>query len=119
MQRLLTALFLVLCLCWQGLACAGADVLLADEHHLAHAALHFEGAAHHHDNHQDGGIHLDNSPASVHHLMEESCAFALGITSVVPLWLPTLKLDMPVASIASAAPPPFIDGLERPPRLAS
>lgn len=119
MKRQLTTLFLVLCMCWQGLGCAGVGPVLADAGHLAHAVMHCEGFAHPQDAPKNGGIHQNDLQDSVNHLMEECCSLAQGLTSIIPLWLPTLKLDLPVASLTSAALPPFIDGPERPPRLAS
>jgi hypothetical protein len=120
MCRRLTIFFMMLCMCWQALAFAGSAVVLADADELAHAVMHFEGEAHHHDDHaslDEAGIHQDDSPASTQHLMDEACVFAPALIPVVHLPLPALQPDLPVATIATAAPPPFLDGLERPPRL--
>ncbi len=119
MHRRLTTFILMLCMCWQALAYAGSAVVLADADELAHASMHFEGAAHHHDEHDDGDIHLDQSPASAQHLMDEACVYAPALIAVLDLALPTLRPDLPVAAIAAAAPPPFLRGLERPPRLTA
>ncbi len=120
MRRRLTTFLLMLCMCWQALAYAGSAVVLADADEVAHAAMHFEGEAHHHDDDdglEDGDIHQDDSLASALHLMDDACVFAPALIPVVHLPLPRLQPDMPVASTATAAPPPFLDGLERPPRL--
>lgn len=122
MCRRLTTFFLMLCMCWQALAYAGSAVVMADAEEVAHAAMHFEGEAHHHDDHDsldDGGIHQDDSLASAQHLMDEACVFAPALIPVVHLSLPSVQPDAPVATIAAAAPPPFLDGLERPPRLTT
>lgn len=119
MNRRLTTFILMLCMCWQALAFAGSAVVLADADELAHSVMHFEGAAHHHDAHDDGDIQLDQSPASAQHLMAEACVFAPTLIAVVQLALPSLRPDMPVATIATAAPTPFLRGLERPPRLTA
>jgi len=119
MRRRLTTFLLMLCMCLQALAYAGSAVVLADADGLAHATMHFEGAAHHHDEHGNGDIHLDESQASAQHLMDEACVFAPALIPLVQLTLPRLLPDMPVASIAAAAPPPYLDGLERPPRLTA
>lgn len=110
---------LMLCMCWQALAYAGSAVVLAGAEELAHASLHFEGSAHHHDHHDDGEIHQDDSQASAQHLMDEACVFAPALIPVQHLSLPAVQPDMPVAVIATAAPPPFLGGLERPPRLTT
>jgi hypothetical protein len=63
------------CVCWQSLAYAGADVVVADGDEQVHAVLHFEDEAHHHDEH-DGSFHQDESPASTQHSMDDACVFA-------------------------------------------
>ena len=119
MCRRLTTFLLMLSMCWQALAYAGSAVVLADADEVAHASMHFEGEAHHHDDHDDGGIHQDDSQASAQHLMDEACVFAPALIRVQHLSLRSLQPDMPSAVIAKAAPPPFLDGLERPPRLTN
>lgn len=109
------SIFLVLCICWQSLAYAGLGVLVTEGKELAHALLHFEGAAHHHDDH-DGGVHQDDSPASVQHAMSDACWFspALPTYAVVPLL--STHSALPPDAHATEPPPPFLSGPERPPR---
>lgn len=105
------------CLLWQGMAVAGTDVVFADDTELLHASMHWLSEAHHHDGHDQGGLHLDESPASVQHLMDDACTCAPALVHTVALGLPQLLPDEPVEATASAIPKPFLDGLERPPRL--
>jgi hypothetical protein len=118
MCRRLTTFLMMLCMSWHALAFAGSGVVLADAQDLAHAAMHFAGEAHHHhDEHDDDAIHPDDSQAAIQHLMDEACVFAPWLIAFVHLPLFALPPDMPMATIATAAPPPFLAGLERPPRL--
>ena len=47
----LVKVFLILCMGWQSLAFAGFDALVAHANEEQHALLHFQGVAHHHDDH--------------------------------------------------------------------
>ncbi len=115
MCRRLTTFLLMLCMCWQSLAYAGAGVLVAEGEEIVHAMLHFEGAAHHHDDH-DGGFHQDESSASKQHAMDDACLFAPALIPAVELSLPTLQSDDPAPTAEGSAPRPYLRGLERPPR---
>lgn len=115
MRRRLTTFLLMLCMCWQSLAYAGVEVLVAEGQELVHAMLHFEGEAHHHDGH-DGEFHQDESPDSVQHAMNDAGVFApvLPIDAVLPLL--TISSDPPADAHATEPPPPFVSGPERPPK---
>lgn len=119
MRRRLTTFILMFCMCWQALAYAGAGVLVAEGDEIVHAMLHFEGAAHHHDDRDhdhDGGVHQDESPASRQHLMDDACLFAPALLHVVELPLPVLQSGAPAPTAEGSAPRPYLRGLERPPR---
>lgn len=117
MRRILHAV-LMLCLCWQSLASAGMGILLADDDEIAHALLHFEGEAHHHDEH-DGDFHQDSSASSVQHsmgdaglfapaLMPTATAVAVGFSSPRPHEGPWIRVPLQVPQ-----------GLDRPPKSFS
>ena len=116
MNRRLTSFLLMFCLFWQAMSCAGAAVLMASGNEKVHATLHFEGAAHHHDEQDHGDLQLDDSQASAQHLIDDACVHAPALLPVTPLLLPGLSLDAPVTRLASEMPRPFLPGLERPPR---
>jgi hypothetical protein len=115
MRRRLTTFLLMLCMCWQSLAYAGAEVLVAEGQELVHAMLHFEGEAHHHDGH-DGEFHQDESPDSVRHAMNDACVFApvLLIDALLPLL--SISSDPPLEACSTEPPRPFLSGPERPPK---
>jgi len=117
MVRRLAFLLLTLCMCWQSLAYAGARVLVADAEEKEHAALHFEGEAHHHDD--DGDVHQDESPQSVEHAMEDACWFAPALIGKAVIPLQAVHGDQPAAFLPNEPPPPFLRGLERPPKHIS
>jgi len=114
-RRFITTLIL-LCMCWQSLAYAGVDVFLADEHEQAHALLHFEGEAHHHDEH-DGDFHEDESPDSIQHAMHDASVFAPVLLIDIPGTLQlTFGTTHPSDAICPSPPYPFLSGPERPPK---
>jgi hypothetical protein len=115
MRRRLTNFLLMLCMCWQSLAYAGVEVLVAEGQELVHAMLHFEGEAHHHDGH-DGDFHQDESPASVKHAMTDACVFAPALLADVALPCLTIYSAAPAGIHVCAPPPPFLSGPERPPK---
>ncbi len=115
MRHRFTTFLLMLCICWQSLAHAGAGVLMAEGADMVHAALHFEGKAHHHDGH-DGAFHLDESSDSTQHAMDDACGFAPALLADLALPLPAIRPAAPVESLAGEPPLPFLRGLERPPK---
>ena len=115
MSRRFVHLFLMLCMCWQSLAFAGVGVLVVDAHEVEHEMLHFEGEAHHHDEH-DGDFHQDDSPASVKHAMTDACVFAPVLPGSVAALVLSAPADLPSAALSSEPPLPFLSGPERPPK---
>jgi len=127
MQRRLVIFFMLLCMGWQSLTHAGVDALLSEGQARVHALLHFGGTAHHHhrdayalhahDHADDNGFHLDGSPASVKHMMQDTS-----------LCQPVLLMETPLAAHLTARPPPpaeatlnepprpYLSGLDRPPK---
>lgn len=118
MRRGFTTFLLMLCMCWQALAHAGLAVVTAADEEQGHALMHFEGQAHHHDDHGEGdGVHADQSLASAQHMAADCAAHAPVLVSRVDLRLPQLPLGMPVQTTATPPPPPCLAGPERPPKL--
>jgi ABC-type nickel/cobalt efflux system permease component RcnA len=116
MARRFVAFLLTLCMCWQTLAFAGAEVLVTEGQELAHAMLHFEGEAHHHHHDHDGDFHQDESLASVKHVMNDAGVFAPALLNAAALPLLTVCSDPPTAVHACEPPRPFLSGPERPPK---
>ena len=79
MLKRLVTVFLILCMGWQSLAFAGFGALVAHEEHAQHELLHFQGVAHHHDDHADG-FHEDNSTASTVHGLSDACQYSGKLT---------------------------------------
>lgn len=118
MLRRLTPFFLILCICWQSLAFAGAGLWVTEGEDAEHALLHFETAAHHHDEH-NGDFHQDDSTASVKHALGDAGIFAPGL---MPSFGPALHASTsapPLMAVYIEPPPPLLQGLERPPKHTS
>ncbi|KQV50405.1 hypothetical protein ASC95_13595 [Pelomonas sp. Root1217] len=120
MRRGLTTILLMLCMCWQALAHAGIAVGMAGQEEQQHALMHFEGQAHHHDDHGDAsGVHEDQSLASAHHLASDCGLHSPVLMTRVDLHLPQLPPAMPVQTAATPLRPPCLAGPERPPKAQS
>jgi hypothetical protein len=115
MLRNLVTVFLILCMGWQSLAFAGFGALMAHEEQKQHELLHFQGVAHHHDDHADD-FHEDNSAASTVHVLCDASQFSSA--------LPTPQSSTPVlpgTDQPSVDSPPsrgqlLPDELDRPPK---
>lgn len=118
-MRRLFAVFLLLTLLCQAFAMAGQSLALSHEEsfQLEHVEMHWEGAAHHHD--EDGMAHQDNSPESTAHMLADGGS---GTAALIELPAATLHFDpLPAPAVMAevAVPPPYIGGPRRPPRLHS
>ena len=80
MLKRLVTVFLILCMGWQSLAFAGFVVLVVHEEQEQHELLHFQGVAHHHDEHA-GDFHKDNSIASTAHVLCDIGQFSTALPS--------------------------------------
>jgi hypothetical protein len=80
MSMRLVTVFLILCMGWQSLAFAGFGALVAHEEQEQHELLHFQGVAHHHDEHAED-FHVDNSMASTAHCLSDACQFSSSLPS--------------------------------------
>lgn len=104
---------LVLCLLWQGTACAyfGAPSRFAGD--MEHERAHVEMKAHHHD--ADGSLEFDDSTASLLHMMADCASTATLVPSLELRVSPTTGV-MPHAPRASFLVSPYLEGPLRPPR---
>lgn len=84
---------------------------------LQHAALHWQGEAHHH--HEDGSYHLDDSKESVQHVVTDHLSVSLAMAAPSLHELPSLGSAAPGGLRATPVPNPTLDGLLRPPRPRS
>ena len=111
----LAKVFLILCMGWQSLAFAGFDALVAHANEEQHALLHFQGVAHHHDDHAED-FHEDDSIASTLHALSDASQFSPALPSPQTCCLGLTDADQP--SVERVLPrvqlPP--EGLERPPK---
>ena len=87
MLKRLVTVFLILCMGWQSLAFAGFVVLVVHEEQEQHELLHFQGVAHHHDEHAED-FHEDKSTASTAHCLSDACQFSSA--------LPTPQCSLPL-----------------------
>lgn len=118
MRKRLTALLLLFLSFWQVASAAGLSAAWLDGGTaLDHAAVHWQGEAHHHDD--DGGVHADDSQDSIQHMMAD-CSFHHPAVLQAPAVVALESPPQHVAQTAHALPPaPYLDGLRRPPRLQS
>lgn len=118
MRKRLTTLLLLFLSLWQVASAAGlSGAWLEAGSAPDHAAVHWQGEAHHHDDH--GGIHADDSQDSIQHMMADCSFHHLAVfqaPSVVALESPTQHVPQTAQSLP---PPPYLDGLRRPPRSLS
>jgi hypothetical protein len=115
MRRSLVLLVMLFAMFWQTVALArpGSTVnVMAD---LAHAALHWQGEAHHH--HDDGTFHLDDSQASTFHVLSDHVTATTALLPAVAHHFPPNTSSRPGVLRDIRVPDPFLDGLLRPPRL--
>jgi hypothetical protein len=116
MKRLGVLIALLVALLWQSAALARSGApspLLAD---LEHAMLHWGDEGHHH--HDDGSFHLDTSDESTLHVMTDHVNGSALLRDTAQA-LPSFRGSPPGRDVAAAAPPPFLDGLLRPPRTTA
>ena len=109
------ALLLVLMNVWQVASAAGLVQFWAEQREsLEHTVMHWQGEAHHHDS--QGHIHADDSDESFEHMMADCCFHHFGVIAA-PAVVALEPLPQHVAQAAQAVPPPpYLDGLRRPPR---
>jgi len=118
MRRLLAVILLLSVFC-QAFATARQTIVLdhGSVFQIGHAAMHFEGASHHHD--EDGIAHQDDSQESIQHMLADAGPGTAALFLLPQPSLPFGRLSAPAVATESVGPPPYLDGLRRPPRLFS
>jgi len=118
MRRLLAVILLLSFFC-QAFATARQTVSFDHEgaFQVAHAEMHLDGAAHHHD--EDGVMHQDDSQESIQHMLADAGPGTAALFHFPQLSLPLDGSPAPAVSAESLTPSPYLDGLRRPPRLIS
>ena len=115
MRHIAIVLCLIAGLLAQGFALAGQVSALGIEGGPAHAALHLDSVAHHHEH--DGSIHKDGSTESQQHLQSHCCVSFAGIPPSTPeVARPFSIADVAVSAVIRGHGSPFLEGLKRPPR---
>jgi hypothetical protein len=111
----LLKVFLILCMSWQSLAFAGFDALVAHANEEQHALLHFQGVAHHHDDHAED-FHEDDSVASTLHALSDASQFSPALPSPQACCTGLTDADQPSIERVLSRGQLLPDGLERPPK---
>lgn len=90
-------------------------MLVANDKQQRHELLHFEGVAHHHDDHDDG-VHEDESMASTMHVLADAIQFSPAVPSSLEPVLSLSGSDRPTMLRPHAHAWLFPKGLDRPPK---
>ncbi|MBI5722274.1 MAG: hypothetical protein HZC37_31750 [Burkholderiales bacterium] len=117
MRRPIVLLAVLIAMLWQSVALARSGFTVNAPGDLRHAALHWQGAAHHH--HEDGSFHLDDSSESIQHLIADHLTAAPALPSASAHDFSAARSGSLATVHDDLAPQPFLDGLLRPPRLRS
>jgi hypothetical protein len=111
----LVKVLLIICMGWQSLAFAGFDALVAHANEEQHALLHFQGVAHHHDEHAKD-FHKDNSIASTTHVLCDIGQFSSALPSLQFSSLVLPGTDQPSVERLIPRVQFLSNGLYRPPK---
>ncbi len=111
----LVKVFLIICMGWQSLAFAGVGALVAHANEEQHALLHFQGVAHHHDDHAED-FHEDDSVASTLHALSDASQFSPALPSPQACGPGLNDADHPSVERVPPRGQLLLDGLERPPK---
>ncbi len=114
-MRQLVKVFLILCMGWQSLAFAGVGALVAHVNEEQHALLHFQGVAHHHDDHAED-FHEDDSIASTLHVLSDASQLSPALPSPQTSCLGLTNSNQPFVELVLPRGQLLPDGLERPPK---
>lgn len=82
-----------------------------------HVKMHLASVVHHHD--EAGVAYQDESSESIRHMMADAGSGTGALFHSLPLSLQSGRLPAPAVTADSLGPPPYLDGLRRPPRLIS
>lgn len=119
MLRKKWSLLIALCIAWQAVWFVGGWSAALDQSGHGHDLLHTLGVPHHHQQQEESGHKPDHSPLAAAHLAADTSVFSPALVAD--------EIPLPV-SVRPASPRdaedarllrPYLDGLERPPRLLS
>jgi hypothetical protein len=110
-------LFLLTSVFWQAIGVAGKGTLVSGQADLAHAALHWQEANHHH--HDDGSYGFDNSKASAKHLTADGVVASPALVQSNSVPVADYAAVRPPMTDDAASTPPYLERLRRPPRLSA
>lgn len=114
MQRTIVLLAMLFSLLLQGMALTVPRSTVSIQSDIEHAAMHFNGEAHHH--HDDGSYHPDDSRASKLHVLSDNMTVTIVLVLASPQQFPLSVFAKPDGFHGVTVPDPFLDGLLRPPR---
>ena len=117
MRRTSVLLVMLFAMLWQSVALARAGSTVNALADMAHTALHWQEAGHHH--HEDGSYHRDDSPESVQHVVIDHVTASAALPVSASHDVPSLAAAAPDGLNEAAVPDPDPDGLLRPPRSRS
>ena len=117
MLRKFLFLFLLTSVFWQAIGVAGKGTLVSGQADLAHAALHWQEASHHH--HDDGSYGFDDSKASAKHLTADGVQASPALVQSTSLPVADYAAARPPITDDAASTPPYLERLRRPPRLSA
>ncbi len=115
MNRPAILLVLLISLLWQSLAMARIGSTVNPLADLAHATLHWQEKAHHHN--EDGSLQMDDSRESVQHVVIDHLNASLDIGAQSSHGFLPLGSATPDGQQGQLMPNPAFDGLLRPPRF--
>ena len=115
MRRAILVFGLIVSIGFQGMALAGRILGSDRSGDAAHAVLHADAVAHHHDD--DGTVRKDASEKSQRHMQHDGWTQVAGVLPAAPAGV----AESPVAPsrvipVDQAHDSPFLEGLKRPPR---
>jgi hypothetical protein len=117
MRRSAVLFVMLLAILWQSVAMARVGSTVNPLADLEHAALHWQGEAHHHL--EDGSYHQDDSKESVQHVVTDHLNASLALAASSSHDFPPLGSAAPDGLHERLVPNPALDGLLRPPRSQS
>ena len=117
MHHRLLLVLLVISAVWQSFVIGGQASAFGEAKEIAHALLHWQGVAHHHQD--DGSVMHDGSDESMQHLAIDGVLNLAAIWFVVPGSVAPSGALPPLVGEKAGAPAPDLAGLERPPKPAA
>jgi hypothetical protein len=117
MSRTVTIVLVLLAMFWQAAPMARADAMPDGSLDLAHAALHWQQSAHHHD--EDGSVRLDDSTESFRHLIADLVGGSPALAHAAAIVFVKFGGSPPAMPGRVYVPDPCLEVPTRPPRPAT